>query len=133
MIKDLKEFLTRGNVVDLAVAVVIGAAFGAIVSSFVDDLLNPLIGWIFGQPDFSFVRIILDDSTDPVTALNIGAFINAVINFLIIGTALFFVVKVVNRLSRLRQQDIEEEETPEEPSEEVLLLTQIRDALTTRP
>lgn len=92
--QEFKEFIMRGNVIDLAVAVVIGAAFGAIVTSFVDNIIGPLIGAIGGQPDFSEVSFTINDSE-----FLIGAFINAVISFLIIAAVIFFfVVKPINTL-----------------------------------
>ncbi|MFN3592691.1 MAG: large conductance mechanosensitive channel protein MscL [Thermaurantiacus sp.] len=138
MFKEFREFIARGNVLDLAVAVVIGGAFGAIVASFTEDLLMPLIAAIFGQPDFSsmFVRLgpippgFEGDPSDyaalkeaGVAMFGWGAFLTALINFLIIAFALFFVVKAANRVSR------KEEAPPPGPSEEVLLLREIRDGL----
>ena len=88
MMKDLKDFLMRGNVVGLAVAVIIGIAFGAVVLSFTQDILMQIIGGIFGQPDFSGLTIKIGD-----IVIYYGKFLNALINFLIIGTVMFFVVK----------------------------------------
>lgn len=141
MIREFREFIARGNVLDLAVAVVIGGAFGAIVSSFTEDLLMPLIAAIFGQPDFSnlFIRLgpippgFAGDPADyaalkeaGVAMFGWGAFLTALVNFLIIAFALFFVVKAANRVSR------KEEAAPPEPAEEVLLLREIRDSLKSR-
>ncbi|MDO4667397.1 MAG: large conductance mechanosensitive channel protein MscL [Streptococcus sp.] len=105
MLKDLKEFLLRGNVVDLAVAVIIGAAFGAIVTSLVNDIITPAIGLLGGTPDFSDIKI--------AGAIKIGNFINAVVNFLIVGSVLFFVVKAAEKAQNLTKK---EEETVEEPA-----------------
>ncbi len=91
MLKEFKEFALKGNVVDLAIGVIIGSAFGSIVSSVVEDILTPIIGAIFGQPDFSGIK------AGPVM---IGNFINAVINFLIIALCLFAVVKAMNKLKK---------------------------------
>ena len=91
MLQEFKEFAIKGNVVDMAVGVVIGGAFGAIVSSVVEDIFTPIIGAIFGQPDFSAIHL------GPVM---IGNFINAVINFLIIALCLFSVVKAMNKLKK---------------------------------
>jgi large conductance mechanosensitive channel len=102
MLQDLKKFLLRGNVVDLAVAVIIGIAFGLVVASFVDDVLMQLIGAIFGEPDFSDLTFSVGDGV-----IRYGQFINAVINFVIIGTALFFVVRLIELLQRRR--DAQEE------------------------
>jgi large conductance mechanosensitive channel len=88
MIKDTKDFLTRGNVVGLAVAVIIGVAFGAVVLSFTQDILMQIIGGIFGQPNFSDLTLEIGD-----IVIFYGRFLNALINFLIIGTTMFFVVK----------------------------------------
>jgi large conductance mechanosensitive channel len=125
MLRDLKDFLLRGNVVDLAIAVVIGAAFGALVASFVANLLTPLIAAIFGEPDFSQLTFTINDST-----FRYGAFINALITFLTVAVAIFFfVVKPVNALMARRNRG---EEPPPEPTEDTLILRQIRDSLQTR-
>ena len=91
LIKEFKEFAMKGNVVDLAIGVVIGSAFGAIVTSVVEDLITPLIGSIFGQPDFSGIMV------GPIA---LGNFINAVVNFLIIAVCLFAVVKAINKVKK---------------------------------
>lgn len=126
MLKELKAFLMRGNVVDLAVAVVIGAAFGAIVASFTADLLTPLLGAIGGQPDFSGWVIPLGtkeiDGKQVAQGIMIGKFINAIVNFVIVGTVLFFIVKLVNKLSPPPAP------SPAGPTQEELL-TEIRDLL----
>ena len=123
MLKEFREFLLRGNVIDLAVAVVIGAAFGAVITSFVEDLLTPLIAAIGGKPDFSGLTFTVNGSR-----FNYGEFINAVISFLIIGAAIFFVViKPVNALMAKRKAGAEPE--PEAPPEDVILLGEIRDLL----
>ena len=130
MLQDLKKFLMRGNVVDLAVAVVIGAAFGLVVSSFVDNIINPVIAAIFGQPDISEVgAITLRESDEGDAVLRIGAFLQQVLDFLIIGTALFFVVQAFQRLQERRaNQEVPAEETPT-PTDEAMLLSEIRDLL----
>lgn len=109
MLKDFRKFILRGNTVDLAVAVVIGAAFGAIVNSLVKDLITPLIAAIGGQPDFSNLYFTINNSR-----FLYGDFINAIISFLIIGaTIFFFVVQPINKLTtRLNAR-----KTPEDPSE----------------
>jgi large conductance mechanosensitive channel len=116
MLQDLKRFLMRGNVVDLAVAVIIGIAFGIVVNSFVDDILMQIIAAIFGEPDFSDLTFKIGDGV-----IRYGSFINAVINFLIIGTALFFVVKIIEVFQRQREEE-------GEPTE-LDVLTEIRDEL----
>jgi large conductance mechanosensitive channel len=123
MIKDFKAFLLRGNVVDLAVAVVIGAAFGAVVAALVADIITPLIAAIFGKPDFSNLQFTIHHST-----FRYGDFINAVFTFLTIAAAVFFlVVKPLNTL--LARRKAKEEPPPEAPAEDVQLLTEIRDLL----
>lgn len=117
MIKELKEFLFKGNVLDLAVAVVFGGAFGAIVTSLVEDIITPLIGAIFGQPDFSAITL------GPIM---IGNFINAVVNFLIVGTSLFFFVKAAQKAM---PKKVEEPEPEPEPDPQIVLLEEIRDLL----
>lgn len=135
MIKGFKDFVMRGNVVDLAVAVVIGAAFGAIVTSFVDNIVNPLIAALFGKPDLSDIWLwTLNDAGTPDPAddavLAIGAFLTAVINFLIIAAAIYFaVVMPLNRLAARRKKDEPAVDEPASPTE-IELLTEIRDALT---
>ncbi len=135
MIKGFKDFIMRGNVIDLAVAVVIGAAFSAVVTSLVDNIINPLIAAVFGKPDLSAVWLWTlnnggtpDDVSDDAV-LAIGAFITAIINFLIIAAALYFaIVMPLNKLAERRKKD---EPAPDEPvaPTEIELLTEIRDAL----
>jgi large conductance mechanosensitive channel len=123
MVKEFREFILRGNVVDLAVAVVIGAAFGAVVAALVADLVTPLIAAIGGKPDFSALTFRINSSV-----FRYGAFINAVISFLIIATVIFFlIVKPINAL--LARRKAKEEPAPEAPTEDVVLLTEIRDLL----
>jgi large conductance mechanosensitive channel len=123
MVKEFREFILRGNVVDLAVAVVIGAAFGAVVAALVADLVTPLIAAIGGKPDFSALTFRINSSV-----FRYGAFINAVISFLIIATVIFFlIVKPINAL--LARRKAKEEPPPEAPTEYVVLLTEIRDLL----
>ncbi len=114
MLQEFKTFAMKGNVVDLAVAVVIGGAFGKIVSSFVSDIVSPLIGML-GGVDFSDVAFILKkatDSTDAVT-LNIGLFLNSIIDFVIIAFAIFIVIKQVNRLKKEEPEaEITEKDCP---------------------
>lgn len=123
--KDFKAFIMRGNVVDLAVAVVIGGAFGKIVTSLVNDIIMPPIGVLVGGIDFSRLKWIIHDSTDPkkVAAINYGSFINTIITFLIIAFAVFVVIKLVERAMPKK------EAAPAAPPPEVTLLTEIRDLL----
>ena len=121
MIKEFRDFLFRGNIVDLAVAVVIGAAFGAVVTSLVADILTPLLG-IFGIPDFSTWVIQIGDAE-----MRIGAFLNSLISFVMIAAAIFFVVvKPMQRMNATMARKVEEEASG--PTE-IELLTEIRDAL----
>ncbi len=127
MIKELREFLLRGNVVDLAVAVILGAAFGAVITSFVEDLLTPLLAAVGGEPNFDQLAFTINDSR-----FRYGEFINAVLSFVIIGAAVFFlVVKPVNTLMARRKAG--EEPEPEAVPEDVVLLGEIRDLLKARP
>lgn len=135
MLKEFKEFAMRGNVVDMAVGIIIGAAFTSIVKSLVDDILMPPIGMAVGGIDFSDLFINLSDGEYTSLAaaqeagaatINYGLFLNNLISFLIVAFAVFLLVKGINSMKR------NEEETPEEPpkpSQEVVLLTEIRDAL----
>jgi large conductance mechanosensitive channel len=123
--KEFKEFIARGNVVDLAVAVVVGAAFTQVVNAFAQGILMQLVAALFDQPNFGALSIRIR-GTDIVY----GAFINAVINFLIVAVAMFLVVKGLNTLQKLRSKAEEEEQELAET--EVQLLTQIRDALVGR-
>lgn len=116
-IKDFKAFAMKGNVVDLAVAVVIGAAFGKIVSSLVDTIITPFIGLFMGGVDFTSLA---------VGAFKYGAFIQAIIDFLIIALVIFIVIRMIGKLQKKEE---EKEDKPKEPSEDVLLLREIRDAL----
>jgi large conductance mechanosensitive channel len=124
VLKEFKTFLMRGNVVDLAVAVVIGTAFGAVVAALVADLLTPVVAAIFGKPNFSGLTFTINDSV-----FKYGSFLNALVSFVSIAAAVFFfVVKPVNAL----KARFDEPEEDEGPSDEVVLLTQIRNALTSR-
>jgi large conductance mechanosensitive channel len=127
---DFKAFVMRGNVVDLAVGVVIGAAFGKIVSSLVDQVIMPPIGLLIGGVDFSRYRWVLKaaapDGTGEV-AIQFGAFFNTLIQFLIIAAAIFIVVRLVNRVFERNKDD-----TPPAPAPDVVLLTEIRDLLKAR-
>jgi large conductance mechanosensitive channel len=122
MIKEFRAFILRGNVVDLAVAVVIGTAFAAVVNSFVKGIVTPLIAAIGGQPDFNALTFTINDSV-----FRYGAFFNAIISFVIIAAVIFFlVVKPLNVLAARRKREAPE---PEAPTEDVRLLTEIRDLL----
>jgi len=131
---EFKEFAMRGNVVDLAVGVVIGAAFGKIVSSLVDNIIMPPIGFVIGGIDFSDLVLKIGnpvaDATGKVTGgviLRYGAFLNTILQFIIVAIAIFLVVKLMNRLIR------REEAAPAPPPPEVVLLAEIRDILKAKP
>lgn len=128
VIKEFKEFAMRGNVVDLAVGVIIGGAFGKIVSSFVADVIMPPIGLALGGVDFSSLAFTLKQATEttPAVLLNYGKFINTVIDFLIIAFAIFMVVKGMNSM---KKKEVEVPAAPPEPPADVKLLTEIRDLL----
>jgi len=135
MLQEFKEFALRGNVVDMAVGIVIGAAFSTIVRSLVDDIVMPPMGVVTGGVDFSNMFIALNGGDYASLAqarqagaptLNFGLFINNVISFLIVAFVLFMVVKAMNRLRRKQE---EEPQTEPPPSREVQLLEEIRDAL----
>lgn len=126
MLTEFRAFIMRGNIVDLAVAVVLGIAFGAVVTALVDGLLMPLIAMVVGEPDFSNLHFTINDAV-----FAYGAFLTAVVNFVLVAAAIFFfVVKPVQRLNSTgRQEELIEE--PPAPSEDVLLLREIRDLLVT--
>ena len=121
---EFREFIQRGNVVDMAVGVIIGGAFGGIVTALVDGLLMPPIGLATGGVDFSELKILIGGTVEAPVTLNYGLFIQTVINFLIIAFCVFLLVKGVNRLKRS-----EPEPAPAGPPEDVQLLTEIRDLL----
>lgn len=141
MIKEFKEFAMRGNVVDMAVGVVIGGAFGKIVTSLVNDVIMPPIGVLLGGADFKDLKCVLQDAvldaegavTTPEVTLNYGAFLQTIIDFLLVALAIFFLIKGINKLSDLKKK--EEEAAPvepapaPEPSAEEKLLSEIRDLL----
>lgn len=131
MMSEFKEFIAKGNVVDMAVGVVIGAAFGKVVTTLVDNVIMPPIGLLIGGIDFSKLAITLKAASldaagkeIPAVVIGYGAFLNAVVQFLIVGFAIFLVVKAVNRMRTPAA-----EAPPAEPSEDVLLLREIRDSL----
>ncbi|HOS96370.1 MAG TPA: large-conductance mechanosensitive channel protein MscL [Deltaproteobacteria bacterium] len=125
MFKEFKEFAVKGNVVDMAVGIIIGAAFGKIVSSVVADVIMPPIGLALGGVDFSDLAIVLKAAVDqaPAVTLNYGKFIQTIIDFVIIAFAIFILVKGINSLKR------KQEEAPAEPPRQEILLTEIRDLL----
>lgn len=128
MLKEFRDFISKGNVLDLAVAVIIGAAFGKIVSSFVNDILMPPIGILLGGVDFKDLSVVLKEAAGevPAVTLNYGIFIQNVIDFLIIAFCVFIVVKVANNLSKKKE---EAPAAPPAPTKDQELLTEIRDLL----
>ena len=137
VVKEFREFIARGNVIDLAVGVIIGAAFNSIVKSLVDQVVMPPIGLLTGGLDFSKLEWVLrpeDPATEAVekVAIQYGAFINTVIQFLIVAMVVFLLVKLVNQI---RRQDAEDPApaVPPAPTPEEKLLTEIRDLLATKP
>ena len=121
--QEFKKFISRGNVIDLAIAVVIGGAFALIIGSFVADILNPIIGYIFGKPDFSDVVIKLNDES----VIGIGKLLTAIINFVLIAFALFMVIKGVNSMKK--KEEAAAPAPPPGPTAEEKLLSEIRDLL----
>lgn len=133
IIKELKAFMMRGNVVDMAVGVIVGGAFGQIVNSLVNDVIMPPIGVLLNGVNFSDLKFVIKEaSVDaagtalPAVSLNYGNFIQMVINFVIISTAIFFVIKGMNSLQNKKE---EVPTAPPAPSKEEVLLTEIRDLL----
>jgi len=139
MLKEFKEFAMRGNVVDMAVGIIIGAAFGKIVDSLVKDLIMPPIGLLLGKVDFSNLFFVLREGSTAAPYLtieaaqkagavtfNYGVFINTLISFLIVAFAVFMLIRAINRLKRKEE---EKPAAPAAPPEEVVLLREIRDAL----
>ncbi len=128
MIKEFREFISRGNVIDLAVGVIIGSAFGRIVSSLVDDIIMPPIGLLLGGVDFKQMRYVLKPATAnaPEVSIDYGMFIQLCVEFIIIAWAVFLVVKAINRMKH--KQDVAPLQAPPPPRSEVLL-EEIRDLL----
>jgi large conductance mechanosensitive channel len=137
MLKEFREFAVKGNVVDMAVGIIIGAAFGKIVESLVKDVIMPPIGLLLGKVDFSNLFAVLKEGAQPgpylsveaaqkagAVTFNYGVFINTIISFVIVAFAVFLLIRVINRL---KQQ--EEAKPPAAPAEEILLLREIRDSL----
>ena len=128
LLEEFKAFVMRGNVVDLAVGVIIGGAFGKIVTSLVNDIFMPIVGIALGNVDFSSLEIKLGEPVEGAeqAAIRYGAFIQEIVNFLIIALCIFMVIKVINKMQKKK----EEAPAPApEPTKEEVLLTEIRDAL----
>ena len=128
LVDEFKAFVMRGNVVDMAVGVIIGGAFGKIVTSLVNDIFMPIIGMVLGNVDFSSLEIKIGEPVEGAeqAAIRYGAFIQEIVNFLVIALCIFMVIKVINKLQKKK----EEAPAPApEPTKEEVLLTEIRDAL----
>ncbi|HOS83427.1 MAG TPA: large-conductance mechanosensitive channel protein MscL [Bacteroidales bacterium] len=128
IIKEFKEFAMKGNVMDMAIGIIIGAAFGKIVSSIVTDIIMPPIGLLVGGVNFTDLKIILQDAIGdaPAVTLNYGNFIQVTFDFLIVAFAIFIVIKAMNSA---KKKQIETPASPPAPSQEEVLLTEIRDLL----
>jgi len=125
---EFKEFISRGSVLDMAVGIIVGSAFTAIVNSLVNDLLMPIIGTIIGGVDFASLKIVITEAVGdtPEVAILYGSFIQSIVNFILIALAVFLIVRGINRFRRKKN---EEPAPAPEPSDEVKLLTEIRDTL----
>jgi len=134
VLKEFKEFAVKGNVVDMAVGIIIGAAFGKIVSSFVGDVIMPPIGVLLGGVDFSGLAFTVKAAAGgaPAVVISYGKFIQTLIDFTIIAFAIFMAVKVVNALKKAEEQAPKEPAAPAAPSREEVLLAEIRDLLKER-
>jgi len=131
ILKEFKEFAVKGNAVDMAVGIIIGAAFGKIISSLVADVIMPPIGVLVGGVDFTKLGITIKEAVGdvPAVTLNYGNFIQSVVDFSIIAFAIFMIVKLINKL---KKQEEATPAPPPEPTKEELLLTEIRDLLKTK-
>jgi len=129
MLKEFKEFAIKGNVIDMAIGIIIGGGFGKIVSSLVTDVIMPPIGLLTGGVDFTKLMITLKTATEtaPAVTINYGLFINTLIDFLIIAFSMFIAIKQVNKFTKKKEKKAEEKAAL--PTEEILLLREIRDAL----
>jgi large conductance mechanosensitive channel len=140
MLEEFKAFAMRGNVVDMAVGIVIGVAFGKIVSTLVGNIIMPVVGLITGGVDFSDKKIVLKSAvldplgkvTTPEVAVGYGVFINTIIDFVIVAFALFMVIKLMNRLQRKAAVETAKPAAPPEPTKQEVLLAEIRDLLRTQ-
>jgi len=131
LLKEFKEFAMKGNVVDLAVAVIIGGAFGKIVTSFVNDILMPPLGLLLGGMDFKELKLIMKAGAEGVAPVtwNYGMFIQNIIDFLIIAFAIFMMIKAMTSVKKNKVEEPVPEPAPPEPTNEEKLLTEIRDLL----
>ena len=134
LLREFREFAVKGNVVDLAVGIIIGAAFGKIVSSLVEDVIMPPIGMVLGSVDFTNLALRLGTGPDgePI-ALRYGEFLQEIVNFLIVAAAVFLLVKAINKARRQMEEKADTNPTAPEVPADVRLLTEIRDELRRRP
>ncbi len=130
MIKEFKEFISKGNVMDMAVGVIIGGAFGKIVSSLVNDIIMPILGLILGRIDLTSLKIVIRKATltNHEVAISYGQFLQNAVDFLIIAFSIFFVLRVINNL-HTKKEEPAPPPAPPKPSKEEALLTEIRDIL----
>ncbi|SRR6056300_630772 len=129
--KEFKKFISRGNVVDLAVGLILATYFGAIVKSLVNDIIMPPVGLLLGGIDFSEFKVVIKEAQPEAAevAINYGIFINTIITFLIVGFAIFILVKMYNKTKERLLKEEEAQTAPAPPSKEEVLLTEIRDLL----
>ena len=129
--KEFKKFISRGNVVELAVGLILATYFGAIVKSLVNDVIMPPVGLLLGGIDFSEYKVVIKDAQPEAAevAINYGIFINTILTFLIVGFAIFILVKMYNKTKERLLKEEEAQASPATPSKEEVLLTEIRDLL----
>lgn len=136
ILKEFREFAIKGNVIDLAVGVIIGTAFGKVVTSIVEDIMMPPLGWVIGNINFSDLKLALPSIIEwqKAVTINYGNFFQIVLNFLIVAMAVFFLVRVINRIKRTEEKkEAKIEEVKAEVAPDILLLQEIRDLLKTKP
>lgn len=132
MLQEFKKFVAKGNVIDLAVGLILATYFGAIIKSLVDDIIMPPIGMLLGGVDFGDMKIILKEAVEevPEVSINYGSFVNNIITFLIVGFAVFMIVRSYNKMKeRYEKKEAEAPSAPPAPTQEEVLLTEIRDLL----
>jgi len=131
LMSEFKAFISRGNVIDLAVGVIIGGAFTSIVNSLVKDIVMPIIGMLFGGIDFTYLKYVITPAEGDVAeaAIYYGNFIQNIVNFLLIAFVIFMVVKFINNMHRKKEEAPKEPAAPPAPPEDVVLLREIRDLL----
>jgi len=131
MFEEFKKFAMRGNVIDLAIGVIIGGAFGKITTSLVNDLITPLLGLVLGRVDLTALKIVLREATDTTAGLAItyGVFLQNILDFLIIAFSIFMMIRVINRFKKKEEEATAAPPAPPEPSAEEKLLAEIRDLL----